>query len=164
MTTSRGWVQRTATDAPRFAQLPAVFGHEGAGIVEATGPRVGKFKPGDRVALTFGSCGECRNCHLGAPHNCALSSELNFMGQRADGSTTLADSAGAVRGAFFQQSSFASLALVTERNAVKLPEDFPLELAGPLGCGIQTGEGRAEHPEDRSGPVPLACPRSWPAR
>lgn len=173
MTTSRAWVQRTATGlpqltdlsildprddellvrivatgvchtdliAPRFARLPAVFGHEGAGIVEAVGSRVGKFKPGDRVALTFGSCGECRNCHLGAPYNCALSSELNFMGQRADGSTTLADSAGVVRGAFFQQSSFASLALVTERNAVQVPEDFPLELAGPLGCGIQTGAG-----------------------
>jgi Zn-dependent alcohol dehydrogenase len=41
----------------------------------------------------------------------------------------------------FGQSSFARLALATERNTVKLPDTMPLELAGPLGCGLQTGAG-----------------------
>jgi aryl-alcohol dehydrogenase len=127
--------------APPFARLPAVFGHEGAGIVSAVGSRVGGFRVGDRVALTFGSCGHCRNCRGGAPYHCALSSELNFMGQRADGSTPLADGDVAVRGAFFQQSSFATRVIATARNAVHVPPEFPLELAGPLGCGIQTGVG-----------------------
>lgn len=127
--------------APRFARLPAVFGHEGAGIVEAVGPRVSTLRPGDRVALTFGSCGHCRNCLGGAPYRCDAFSELNFVGQRADGSTPLYEGEQPVRGAFFQQSSFASHVIATERNAVRVPEDFPLELAGPLGCGIQTGVG-----------------------
>lgn len=127
--------------APRFARLPAVFGHEGAGIVEAVGSKVASLRPGDRVALTFGSCGQCRNCLSGAPYQCASSSELNFMGQRADGSTPLYEAEQPVRGAFFQQSSFATHVIATERNAVRVPEDFPLELAGPLGCGIQTGVG-----------------------
>jgi aryl-alcohol dehydrogenase len=48
---------------------------------------------------------------------------------------------GAVHGAFFQQSSFASHALATERNVVPVPERFPLELAAPLGCSVQTGAG-----------------------
>jgi aryl-alcohol dehydrogenase len=127
--------------APPFARLPAVFGHEGAGIVAAVGSRVGRFRPGDRVALTFGSCGHCRNCRGGAPYHCAASTELNFMGQRADGSTPLCDGEIPVRGAFFQQSSFATRVIATARNAVHVPMDFPLELAGPLGCGIQTGVG-----------------------
>jgi aryl-alcohol dehydrogenase len=127
--------------APRFARLPAVFGHEGAGIVEAVGSRVGDLRPGDRVALTFGSCGHCQSCLTGAPYHCVSSSELNFMGQRSDGSTPLYEGEQPVRGAFFQQSSFATHAIATERNAVRVPEDFPLHLAGPLGCGIQTGVG-----------------------
>ncbi len=127
--------------APPFACLPAVFGHEGSGIVSAVGARVGEFRPGDRVTLTFGSCGHCRNCRAGAPYHCASSTELNFMGQRADGSTPLSEGGRPIRGAFFQQSSFATRVIATTRNAVHVPEDFPLELAGPLGCGIQTGVG-----------------------
>jgi aryl-alcohol dehydrogenase len=46
-----------------------------------------------------------------------------------------------VHGAFFNQSSFASHALGTERTVVKIPSDVPLEIMGPLGCGIQTGAG-----------------------
>jgi aryl-alcohol dehydrogenase len=52
---------------PALTPLPAVFGHEGAGIVEAIGARVTKVRPGDRVALTFGSCGGCASCREGAP-------------------------------------------------------------------------------------------------
>lgn len=127
--------------APRFARLPAVFGHEGAGLVEAVGAGVQGLRTGDRVALSFGSCGQCRNCRRDQPFQCASSSELNFMGQRGDGSTPLFDANGLVRGAFFQQSSFATHAIATARNAVRVPDEFPLELAGPLGCGIQTGVG-----------------------
>jgi aryl-alcohol dehydrogenase len=46
-----------------------------------------------------------------------------------------------VKGHFFGQSSFATYCLVTERNAVKVPPGIPLEILGPLGCGIQTGAG-----------------------
>jgi len=50
-------------------------------------------------------------------------------------------SRGGVRGHFFGQSSFASHTLATERNIVKVPEELPLELLAPLGCGLQTGAG-----------------------
>src|SRR5262249_31956028 len=42
---------------------------------------------------------------------------------------------------FFGQSSFATHALASERNAIKVGPDLPLELLGPLGCGVQTGAG-----------------------
>lgn len=127
--------------APQRFALPAVFGHEGAGVVERTGAAVRKLKPGDRVVLTFGSCGGCRNCLAGAPAYCMTGHELQFGGARADGSPTLVAEPGPVHGAFFQQSSFATHALASERNAVRVPDELPLDLAAPLGCGIQTGAG-----------------------
>ena len=46
-----------------------------------------------------------------------------------------------MRGHFFGQSSFATRALATERNLVKVSVDLPLEVLAPLGCGMQTGAG-----------------------
>lgn len=121
--------------------MPAVFGHEGAGIVEAVGAAVTRFAPGDRVALSFQSCGHCANCASHQPAYCHGFAALNYSGVRADGTTTLRDVSGAVSGSFFGQSSFATHALASERNAVKLPDDMPLHLACALGCGVQTGAG-----------------------
>jgi aryl-alcohol dehydrogenase len=134
-------VCHTDLGAPHFCALPAVFGHEGAGIVEGVGARVGKVRRGDRVVLTFGSCGACRHCHEGVPSHCSHMTPLQFGGSRLDGSPTMRGSDGPVRGAFFQQSSFATYALATERNVVRVPDEMPLELAAPLGCGVQTGVG-----------------------
>jgi aryl-alcohol dehydrogenase len=46
-----------------------------------------------------------------------------------------------VRGHFFGQSSFSTYVLATERNLVKVPNDLPLAILAPLGCGLQTGAG-----------------------
>lgn len=122
-------------------RLPAVFGHEGAGIVEAVGRSVTKVVPGDRVVLSFDSCGGCPRCELHEPAYCRDFGPLNYRGRRRDGSPTLSDAAGPVAGSFLGQSSFASHVLARERNVVKLPDGMPLEIAGPLGCGVQTGAG-----------------------
>jgi aryl-alcohol dehydrogenase len=127
--------------APRFLPLPLVLGHEGAGIVAAVGPRVRKVRPGDRVVLSFPSCGTCARCLGAEPAYCANTQSLWYSGRRADGSPTLSNADGPVHGAFFQQSSFATHALAIERNVVKVPDDVPLELLGSLGCGVQTGAG-----------------------
>ncbi|TCW84090.1 NAD(P)-dependent alcohol dehydrogenase [Burkholderia sp. SRS-46] len=121
--------------------MPAVFGHEGAGIVEAVGAGVTKVRPGDKVALTFTSCGHCPRCASHEPAYCHAMPALNFTGKRADGSTSLRDGGRAVSGSFFGQSSFATHALATERNLVKVLDGVPLEIAGTLGCGFQTGAG-----------------------
>jgi aryl-alcohol dehydrogenase len=120
---------------------PAVLGHEGSGIVEEVGAAVTGFKPGDRVAITFRSCGACPRCHSGDPAYCQTMPMLNYAGMRTDGSKALHDHDGDVAGNFFGQSSFATHALTYERNLVKVPDDLPLELVGPLGCGVQTGAG-----------------------
>jgi len=122
--------------------LPVVLGHEGSGVVEAVGRNVTGVRPGDHVVLSFASCGGCVSCWDHAPAYCHSWVPLNFFGQRADGSTALVDAAGApVHSHIFGQSSFATHALVNQRNAIAVDRDLPIQLLGPLGCGIQTGAG-----------------------
>jgi aryl-alcohol dehydrogenase len=121
--------------------LPAVLGHEGSGVVEAVGPGVEGLNVGDHVALSFDYCGECPQCEAHHPAYCELFAPLNYFGERLDGSVTMSRDGEDVHGNWFGQSSFATYAIASARNAVKVPEDLPLELLGPLGCGLQTGAG-----------------------
>lgn len=121
---------------------PAVLGHEGAGVVEEVGANVVGVKPGEPVVLSYQSCGHCRTCLTGHPNYCGNFYALNFGGSRLDGSTAMKTPDGEVLHAhFFGQSSFGSYAVCHYRNIVKVPEDAPLELLGPLACGVQTGAG-----------------------
>ena len=122
--------------------LPAVLGHEGSGVVERVGEGVTKVAPGDPVVMSFNSCGHCARCDQDLPSYCLNFPALNYSGVRAGGGPALTDAQGAcVSGDFFGQSSFASHALAHARNVVKVSPDAPLELLGPLGCGVQTGAG-----------------------
>jgi aryl-alcohol dehydrogenase len=121
--------------------LPAVLGHEGSGIVAAVGKDVTKVKPGDRVVLTFNSCGKCSTCAAGEPAYCQNFMGLNYAGVRPDGSATICSCGQPFSASFFGQSSFASYALGNEQNVVKVADDVDLTLLGPLGCGFQTGAG-----------------------
>ena len=121
--------------------VPAVLGHEGAGVVERVGTGVRKVARGDHVVLSFMSCGRCRYCQRGEPSYCEKMFPLNFSCAREDGSASARGHGKAVHNHFFGQSSFATYALANERNVVKVPKGAPLELLGPLGCGLQTGAG-----------------------
>ena len=121
------------------ADFPVVLGHEGAGVVEQIGKGVKGVSRGDHVVLSYQSCGRCRHCRRGRPTHCERFWELNFGFQRLDGSNAMTRSG--VRGHFFGQSSFATHALATKRNLVKVAKDLPLEMLAPLGCGMQTGAG-----------------------
>lgn len=125
--------------------FPIVLGHEGAGVVEAVGPGVAAVRPGDRVVLTFDSCGHCANCLTGQPAYCAEFIPRNLTGRALDGSTPLHDADGEVSGRWFGQSCFATHALATERNVVRVGDDLPFAELAPLGCGVQTGAGAVVH-------------------
>lgn len=122
---------------------PIVLGHEGAGIVEAVGSNVAKVAKGDHVVLSFHSCGACRPCQEGHPAYCENFNDYNFAGARPnDGSHALCGHDGRpLNDRFFGQSSFGAYAIANARNVVKVRKDAPLDLLGPLGCGIQTGAG-----------------------
>lgn len=124
------------------ARFPAVYGHEGSGVVEKVGAKVTKVKPGDHVVMTFNYCGVCIPCRSGLPGSCVDHFKANFSQQRySDGSPSMRKGDEIIHGGFFNQSSWASHALGLEKTVVKIPEDAPVELFGPMGCGIQTGAG-----------------------
>lgn len=127
--------------APAEGQTPIVLGHEGSGVVEEIGSAVTQLAPGDRVVLSYAHCDHCDHCASGLPQHCREFIPLNLVGARGDGSTPLSRDGEPVLGAWFGQSSWARHAVVAEHNAVKVDDDLPLELLGPLGCGIQTGAG-----------------------
>jgi len=121
--------------------LPAVLGHEGAGVVDAVGEGVTKVAVGDHVLLSFDHCGECANCSSGKPGYCVNFFGANFGGRRADGSSSLSHDGTLISSHFFGQSSFSQFANVPVNSVVKVPKSAPLEILAPLGCGIQTGAG-----------------------
>ena len=125
--------------------FPSVLGHEGAGIVERVGDGVKQVAPGDKVIIGWPSCGECRNCLDGQPRYClrtgeALVSGRRFKGERA-GTTAYSRKGRPINGHFFGQSSFATYSITTADALVKVPGNTPLELLGPLACGLGTGAG-----------------------
>ena len=62
---------------------PVIPGHEFSGIVEAVGPGVTHFKPGDRVSVDNGApCGTCYYCQRG---EFAFCEDYKAMGQSLDG-------------------------------------------------------------------------------
>lgn len=119
---------------------PAVFGHEGGGIVERVGRSVTSVQPGDHVVLSFGSCGHCQACDNHHPSYCDHFDDYNFHGTRGDGSTPLSQEGTPI--SFFQaQSSFATHTVCNERHVVQVPKTIALDLLCPLGCAVQTGAG-----------------------
>lgn len=115
--------------------LPAVYGHEAAGIVSAVGPGVEGFAPGDQVVVTLiRFCGDCHYCRRGQAITCeeVFSRDANGPLLEADG------------GAVFQAlrtGAFAEKALVHESQVVKVPRDIPFPVASLLACGVITGFG-----------------------
>lgn len=125
--------------------FPAVLGHEGSGVVEDVGPGVTSVAPGDKVIIGWPSCGECRNCLDGQPRYClrtgdALVSGRRFKGELS-GESAYSRDGQPINGHFFGQSSFATHSIVTADALVKVPGNAPVELLGPLACGLATGAG-----------------------
>lgn len=134
-------VCHTDTLARTMVQLPAVFGHEGMGIVEAVGRDVTSCRPGQKVIISFPACGACPNCDSGQRYWCDQSFPILFGGARLDGSKTITLRGAPISSAFFQQSSFATHAITRESSVVPVTGDQPIEKYAALPCGVITGAG-----------------------
>jgi aryl-alcohol dehydrogenase len=124
--------------------LPAILGHEGAGVVEKVGSAVTHVKPGDRVIMSFDSCGHCPSCDIHKPTYCYNFFPYNWIGTRADGSPTAYQGDTPLNANFFGQSSFATYAIAHASNTARVPDSaarLSMETLAPLGCGLMTGAG-----------------------
>jgi aryl-alcohol dehydrogenase len=121
--------------------LPALLGHEGAGVVERVGRNESTLQEGDHVVVSFNFCGECDQCVTGRPVQCDTWVPRNLAGGfRMDGSSPIRlAEGGPLHSHFFGQSSFATRAVVRAAAAIKVPIDAPLAVLAPLVCGFQTG-------------------------
>lgn len=114
--------------------LPAVYGHEAAGWVSATGPGVVGIRVGDPVVVTMiRACGTCLCCTTGKPTICETPYD------RAAGPLTLADGSPVEHG--LSTGAFAEFAVVDQSQVVAIPEGISMEAASLLGCGVITGVG-----------------------
>ena len=116
--------------------LPAVLGHEGAGIVESVGPGVAYVRPGDSVIVCISSfCGACVRCLTGHPNLC------EHRPRRADGAPPRLTWRGNPVAQMGNLATYADRMLVHERNLYKVTHNVPLETAVLISCGVMTGVG-----------------------
>lgn len=123
------------------AALPAVLGHEGAGVVAEVGAGVTSVKPGDHVIpLWRMSCGACEYCSDGRPALCPDGTQIRMTGRLLDGTTRFSRQGREIKH-FAGVSSFSQYSVIPEKGVLRIPDDFPLERAALLGCGVITGVG-----------------------
>jgi S-(hydroxymethyl)glutathione dehydrogenase/alcohol dehydrogenase len=114
--------------------MPAVLGHESAGIVEKVGEGVTNVQPGDRVVVAFvQSCGTCDRCVTGRPNLCMNTNDLQRRGRISLNGEPMVQFAG--------MSAFAEYQLVSAKACVHVPDGVPMEVAALVGCSVMTGVG-----------------------
>ena len=129
--------------------LPAVLGHESAGIVEQVGSEVKYVQPGDHVVTCLSVfCGTCENCTTGRTVICSNTDVKMLPGEARRLEWKKPDQLHT----FLNLSSFAEQMLVHENAVVKIREDMPLDRAALIGCAVITGFGAAVNTAKRQAP------------
>lgn len=131
-----------------LAPLPAVLGHEGAGVIEEVGDGVDYLKPGDHVVISWiPQCGECYFCRRGQAELCDVGLPVIASGGLIDGTPRFSRGGQPI----LQMSAtgtFTETTVVPAISAVKIDQDIPLTAAALIGCGVLTGFGAARNTAD----------------
>lgn len=115
--------------------LPAVYGHEAAGVVAATGEGVSEVSPGDHVIVTLiRSCGRCHYCSRGSTVMCEAAFTL-------DEKSPLSDGDGGKMVQALRTGAFAEKIVVHESQLAPFPRDMAFAPASLIACGVITGYG-----------------------
>ena len=127
--------------------LPAIFGHEAAGIVEKVGDGVKSVHPGDHVLVTLiRSCGNCHYCNQGNRVRCETVFPLDEQSplRTADGQPIAQG---------LRTGAFAESVVVEASQLAPIPKDIPMESASVLSCGVITGFGAVVN----TAQIPAGC-------
>lgn len=117
--------------------LPAIPGHEAAGVVEAVGDDVTAAKPGDHVVTCFSAyCGRCEYCVTGRLSLCV---DASTKRRRAEAPRLSLN--GAPVHPLLNVGGYAGTLLVHENGAVAIDPDMPFDRAALMGCAVVTGAG-----------------------
>ncbi|XP_045826762.1 alcohol dehydrogenase-like 1 isoform X1 [Trifolium pratense] len=126
------------------AAFPRILGHEAVGVVESVGEHVEEVKEGELVVPVFlPNCGECKDCESTKSNTCSKFGSKLFFGMPRDGTSRFRDMNGEVVHHLLCVSSFSEYTVVDVTHLVKIAQDFPLDKACLLSCGVSTGVGAA---------------------
>jgi S-(hydroxymethyl)glutathione dehydrogenase / alcohol dehydrogenase len=118
--------------------LPAIPGHEAAGIVEAVGSEVRTVKVGDAVVSCLSAfCGHCEFCVTGRMSLCLGADTRRIPGE----APRIARPDGSVVNQMLNLSAFAEMMLIHEHACVRIDPEMPLDRAAVIGCAVTTGAG-----------------------
>jgi S-(hydroxymethyl)glutathione dehydrogenase/alcohol dehydrogenase len=127
----------TYMDGGWGGDLPALYGHEAAGVVSAVGPETPGVAVGDHVVVTLiRSCGQCFYCARGDRVMCETTLPLSTR-------QPIKDASGAPVAQMMNVGSFAEQVLVHHSQIAVMPKDVDFAVASLLGCGVITGVGAA---------------------
>lgn len=119
--------------------LPAIYGHEGAGIITGVGDDVAGYSVGDHVIVTLvRHCGECHFCSQEAEVLCDSDFPLFH-------SAPITDADGNEIQQAMNCGAFAEEVVVHQSQLQKVPSDMSFEVASLLACGVITGYGAVKH-------------------
>jgi S-(hydroxymethyl)glutathione dehydrogenase/alcohol dehydrogenase len=133
----------TASGVDPSGYAPTVLGHEGAGVVEATGEGVSSLAVGDHVVTLFSpQCRECIHCQSSQTNLCLAIREQQNQGYLPDGTTRLSRAGEPIRH-FMGTSTFADYTVMPEIALARVSPEAPFDRACLFACGLSTGLGAA---------------------
>jgi len=131
----------TRSGADPEGLFPAIFGHEGAGIVVDIGPGVTSLKKGDHVIpLYTPECRQCKSCTSHKTNLCTSIRATQGKGVMPDG-TSRFSIGGKMVHHYMGCSTFSNYTVLPEIALAKIREDAPFDKVCYIGCGVTTGIG-----------------------
>jgi NDMA-dependent alcohol dehydrogenase len=131
-----------------LAPLPAVLGHEGAGVIEEVGEGVDNLAPGDHVVISWiPQCGDCYFCARDQAELCDVGLPVIATGGLLDGTPRFERDGNSVM-QMSASGTFSEETVIPAMSAVKIDKDVPLTAAALIGCGVLTGFGAAVNTAD----------------
>jgi uncharacterized zinc-type alcohol dehydrogenase-like protein len=106
--------------------FPMVPGHEITGIISKVGPKVTRYRSGDRVAVGnfIDSCRKCNPCQKGLEQYCLEGATWTYNAiERANGKQPAPT-----------QGGYSNKIVVDENYVLSFPDNLPLDTTAPLLC------------------------------